>query len=253
MSPYEHGEVYVLADGGEVDLDLGNYERFLDVKLTRDNNITTGKLYQRVIEKERRGDYLGKTVQIIPHATNEIQDWIERVANLPINDAGDKADVCLIEVGGTVGDIESMVFLEAVRQLMKRVGRNNAVLCHVSLVPVIGVVGYSSHFLFTASEQKTKPTQTTVKELRSTGLSPDFLICRTATPLEEETKRKIALFCDVEEAHVLGVPDVSNIYHVPLVLRDQHAGESILKILELPGGEEHLERWEVAVWRGREA
>ena len=152
MSPYEHGEVYVLADGGEVDLDLGNYERFLDVKLTRDNNITTGKVYQRVIEKERRGDYLGKTVQIIPHATNEIQvfahflfhflqDWIERVANLPINDNGDKADVCLIEVGGTVGDIESMVFLEAIRQLMKRVGRQNAVLCHVSLVPVIGVVG----------------------------------------------------------------------------------------------------------------
>ena len=141
MSHYEQGEVYVLADGGEVDLDLGNYERFLDVKLTRDNNITTGKLYQRVIEKERRGDYLGKTVQIIPHATKEIQDWIERVANLPINDAGDKADVCLIEVGGTVGDIESMVFLEAVRQLMKRVGRDNAVLCHVSLVPVIGVVG----------------------------------------------------------------------------------------------------------------
>ena len=142
MSPYEHGEVYVLADGGEADLDLGNYERFLDVKLTRDNNITTGKVYQRVIERERRGDYLGKTVQIIPHVTNEIQDWIERVANLPINTAGDKADVCLVEVGGTVGDIESMVFLEAIRQLMKRVGRSNAVLCHVSLVPVIGVVGY---------------------------------------------------------------------------------------------------------------
>ena len=141
MSPYEHGEVYVLADGGEADLDLGNYERFLDVKLTRDNNITTGKVYYRVIEKERRGDYLGKTVQIIPHVTNEIQDWIERVANLPINADGTKADVCLVEVGGTVGDIESMVFLEAIRQLMKRVGRSNAVLCHVSLVPVIGVVG----------------------------------------------------------------------------------------------------------------
>ena len=138
----DDGEVYVLADGGEADLDLGNYERFLDVKLTRDNNITTGKVYQRVIERERRGDYLGKTVQIIPHVTNEIQDWIERVANLPINTAGDKADVCLVEVGGTVGDIESMVFLEAIRQLMKRVGRSNAVLCHVSLVPVIGVVGY---------------------------------------------------------------------------------------------------------------
>lgn len=141
MSPYEHGEVYVLADGGEADLDLGNYERFLDVKLTRDNNITTGKVYQRVIEKERRGDYLGKTVQIIPHVTNEIQDWIERVANLPIDNKGTKADVCLVEVGGTVGDIESMVFLEAIRQLMKRAGRANAVLCHVSLVPVIGVVG----------------------------------------------------------------------------------------------------------------
>lgn len=141
MSPYEHGEVYVLADGGEADLDLGNYERFLDVKLTRDNNITTGKVYQRVIEKERRGDYLGKTVQIIPHVTNEIQDWIERVANLPIDNKGTKADVCLVEVGGTVGDIESMVFLEAIRQLMKRAGRANSVLCHVSLVPVIGVVG----------------------------------------------------------------------------------------------------------------
>lgn len=234
MSPYEHGEVYVLADGGEADLDLGNYERFLDVKLTRDNNITTGKVYKRVIEKERRGDYLGKTVQIIPHATNEIQDWIERVANLPINASGDKADVCLIEVGGTVGDIESMVFLEAVRQLMKRVGRDNAVLCHVSLVPVIGVVG----------EQKTKPTQTTVKELRATGLSPDFLVCRTATPLEEETKQKISLFCDVPVENVLGVHDVSNIYHVPLVLRQQHAAESILKILKLPYGECHMEKWE---------
>ncbi|CAM9753358.1 unnamed protein product [Heterosigma akashiwo] len=204
MSPFEHGEVFVLNDGGETDLDLGNYERFLDISLTRDHNITTGKIYDRVIRKERRGDYLGKTVQCIPHITTEIQDWIERVAQIPVDGTENPPDVCLVEVGGVVGDIESMVFLEAIRQYTRKVGRDNLCHVHVSLVPVLGVVG----------EQKTKPTQHGVKELRGVGLFPDVLVCRSSEPLLDGTREKLGIFCDVSPESVLSVYDVSNIYHV---------------------------------------
>ena len=213
MSPFEHGEVFVLDDGGEVDLDLGNYERFLDITLTRDNNLTTGKVYANVIEAERRGDYLGKTVQVIPHITNEIQEWIERVAHIPVDGNGAEPDVCVVELGGTVGDIESAPFVEALRQFQFRVGRENVCFVHVSLVPVLGVVG----------EQKTKPTQHTVKELRGAGISADFLVCRSEEPLEDATKEKLALFCHVADDHVFSAHDVSNIYHVPLMLEEQGA------------------------------
>lgn len=175
FSPYEHGEVFVLDDGGEVDLDLGNYERFLDIKLHRDNNITTGKIYKQVIEKERRGDYLGKTVQIIPHITNEIQEWVERVSHIPVNDFNDNGDsenstripeICVIELGGTIGDIEGMPFVEAFRQFARKVGPENFCCAHVSLVPKPKSTG----------EHKTKPTQVSVKELRALGLSPDLVM-----------------------------------------------------------------------------
>ena len=223
MSPFEHGEVFVLDDGGEVDLDLGNYERFLDITLTRDNNLTTGKVYSKVIEAERRGDYLGKTVQVVPHITDEIQDWIERVASIPVDGNGDQPDVCVIELGGTVGDIESAPFIEALRQFQFRVGKENFVLVHVSLVPVVGVVG----------EQKTKPTQHTVKELRAAGLSPDFLVCRSEKPLQSATKEKLALFCHVHESHVLSAHDVSNIYRVPILLEEQNTTQMIVDKLQL--------------------
>ncbi|TMW55960.1 hypothetical protein Poli38472_008608 [Pythium oligandrum] len=223
MSPFEHGEVFVLDDGGEGDLDLGNYERFLDVTLTRDHNITTGKVYQEVLQKERRGDYLGKTVQVVPHVTDAIQDWIERVAQIPVDGSDQPADVCLIEVGGTVGDIESMIFLEALRQFQFRVGVENFCLVHVSLVPVLGSVG----------EQKTKPTQHAIKELRSAGLTPDVIICRATSELEPSTKSKIGMFCQVSGNHVLSVHDVSNIYHVPLLLAKQGAASILMSRLQL--------------------
>ena len=273
MSPFEHGEVFVLNDGGEVDLDLGNYERFLDITLTRDHNITTGKMYNQVIQAERRGDYLGKTVQVIPHVTDAIQDWIERVSRLPVEAAttaslgssaagasgatrqssassGDdeeegpssrsnEPDICLVEVGGTVGDIESHVFLEALRQFAARVGYNNIMFVHVSLVPVLGSVG----------EQKTKPTQHSVKELRSVGINPDVIICRSSKPLEAGTKDKLALFCQVPSSNMLTVADVSNIYHVPLMLAAQGAAEIIARRLKLdlpagaPAAAAALTRW----------
>ncbi|KAL4204941.1 hypothetical protein AMTRI_Chr01g112210 [Amborella trichopoda] len=225
MSPFEHGEVFVLDDGGEVDLDLGNYERFLDVKLTRDNNITTGKIYQSVIDKERKGDYLGKTVQVIPHITDAIQEWIERVAMIPVDGKEGPADVCVIELGGTVGDIESMPFVEALRQFSYRVGPGNFCLVHVSLVPVLNVVG----------EQKTKPTQHSVRELRGLGLTPNILACRSATALEDNVKEKLSQFCHVPSANIFTLYDVSNIWHIPLLLRDQRAHEAILKGLNLLG------------------
>lgn len=225
MSPFEHGEVFVLNDGGEADLDLGNYERFLKVQLTKDHNITTGKIYQRVISRERKGDYLGKTVQVVPHISNEIQDWIERVAVIPVdkNGSDQEPDICLIEVGGTVGDIESMVFLESLRQFQFRVGRENFCLVHVSLVPVLGSVG----------EQKTKPTQHAVRELRSAGLSPDLIICRSKVELEEVTKAKISMFCHISPNHVMSVHDVSNIYHVPLILSQQGIASMLLSRIHL--------------------
>jgi len=203
MSPFEHGEVFVLADGGEVDLDLGNYERFLDCTLGRENNVTTGKVYQRVIAAERHGRYLGKTVQVVPHICDEIQHWLERVAEKA------DAEVCIVELGGTVGDIEGMPFVEALRQLAWRVGRANFVDMHVSLVPVA------------VDEQKTKPTQTTVGRLRQLGLQPDLIMCRSSAPLTNATKSKIAMFCQLDENRIIGVHDVSNLYGVPLLLEEQ--------------------------------
>lgn len=173
MSPLEHGETFVLDDGGETDLDLGNYERFLDIHLTRNHNITSGKVYQEIVQKERRGDYLGKTVQMIPHGSNLVMEWLGDVSQIPVDGSGKKPEVCLIEVGGTVGDIESMLFLEAIRQFQFKVGRDNIMFVHVSLVPTLGSVG----------EQKTKPTQQTVKELRGLGLSPDMIVVRSANEL----------------------------------------------------------------------
>ncbi|CAH2034619.1 unnamed protein product [Thlaspi arvense] len=209
MSPFEHGEVFVLDDGGEVDLDLGNYERFLDIKLTRDNNITTGKIYQHVISKERKGDYLGKTVQVVPHVTDAIQDWIERVAAIPVDGKEGPADVCVIELGGTIGDIESAPFIEALGQFSYRVGPGNFCLVHVSLVPVLNVVG----------EQKTKPTQHSVRGLRGLGLIPDILACRSTKALEENVKEKLAQFCHVPLEYIFTLYDVPNIWHIPLLLK----------------------------------
>ncbi|WP_458184914.1 CTP synthase [Haladaptatus sp. NG-WS-4] len=214
MNPYQHGEVYVLKDGGEVDLDLGNYERFLGVDMTFDHNITTGKAYKNVIERERAGDYLGKTVQIIPHITDEIKRRIR--------EAADGHDVCIVEVGGTVGDIESMPFLEALRQFATEQDDEDFLLTHVTLVP------YSKN-----GEQKTKPTQHSVKELRSIGLQPDVLVGRSDDELDPETKSKIALFCDVPTDAVFSNPDVEDIYHVPLVVEEEGLDEYVMTQLEL--------------------
>jgi CTP synthase len=211
MSPFEHGEVFVLDDGGEADLDLGNYERFLDINLAKDNNLTTGKVYSKVIEAERRGDYLGKTVQVIPHVTDAVMEWIEEVASKPADGTDLVPDACIIELGGTVGDIESSPYIEALRQFQFRVGRENVTFVHVSLVPVMGPVG----------EQKTKPTQHTVKELRGLGISPDILVCRSSAPLNLETREKLAAFCHVSPDAVFSTHDVPNIYHVPLMLQEQ--------------------------------
>jgi len=217
MSPFEHGEVFVLDDGGEADLDLGNYERFCDLNLYRENNITTGKIYSQVIEAERRGDYLGKTVQVIPHITNAVQDWIEQIAAVSADGEEGSPDACVIELGGTVGDIEAAPFIEALRQFQFRVGRENIYFVHVSLVPVMGPVG----------EQKTKPTQHTVKELRGLGITPDVLVCRAEAPLARETREKLAQFCHVSPEAVMSAHDVSNIYRVPLLLKEQGMCEAL--------------------------
>lgn len=223
MSPFEHGEVYVLEDGGEADLDLGNYERFLDVTLGRAHNMTSGKIYDQVIKRERTGEYLGKTVQLIPHVSDAIQEWIATVASNPVDRQPGQPDVCLIELGGTVGDIESMVYLEALQQFMGKVGQENFIMIHVGFVPMMGVVG----------EQKTKPTQLSVKLLREAGLKPDFLFCRSENPLEESTRKKLSLFCQVKDTNVVSLHDVSNIYRVPIMLADQNVGVEICKRLGL--------------------
>ncbi|KAJ1648228.1 CTP synthase ura7 [Coemansia erecta] len=223
LSPLDHGEVFVLDDGGEVDLDLGNYERYLNVTLTRDNNITTGKIYREVIDKERRGDYLGKTVQVVPHITNAIQDWVERVAGVPTSENGRVPDVCIVELGGTVGDIESAPFIEAMRQFQFRVGHDNFCLIHVSLVPVVGAVG----------EQKTKPTQASVRDLRGLGLSPDILACRSALPFEEGIREKLSMFCQVSPKQVFSVHDCESLYHVPILLRQQGMIDVLTERLKL--------------------
>ena len=227
MNPYQHGEVFVLDDGGEVDMDLGSYERFLDVNLTSDHNITTGKVYKAVIEKERRGEYLGQTVQIIPHITDEIKASIKRVAETT------GADVVIVELGGTVGDIESMPFLEATRQMHQELGHENVLFVHTTLVPVLGVVG----------EQKTKPTQHSVKELRALGIQPDVIIGRCEEPLKDDIKRKISLFCDVPTEAVISNPDVELIYQVPLVLEEQGLTDYLLGRLGLSPSGQDLTEW----------
>ena len=214
MNPFQHGEVYVLKDGGEVDLDLGNYERFLDIDMTSDHNVTTGKVYEHVIDKERSGDYLGKTVQIIPHITDDIKRRVREAA------AG--SDVCIVEVGGTVGDIEGMPYLEALRQFAHEEDDEDILFAHVTLVP------YSKN-----GEQKTKPTQHSVKELRSIGLQPDILVGRCSDPLDAKTREKIALFCDVPHDAVFSNPDVDDIYHVPLKLEDEGLDEYVMAHLGL--------------------
>ncbi|KPM11660.1 CTP synthase 1-like protein [Sarcoptes scabiei] len=239
FSPYEHGEVFVLDDGGEVDLDLGNYERFLDIKLNSDNNITTGKIYKNVIEKERRGDYLGKTVQIIPHVTNEIQDWIERVAQMSVDNdnPNEIPEICVIELGGTIGDIEGMPFVEAFRQFSRRMGPNNFCCVHVSLVPKPKSTG----------EHKTKPTQVSVKELRALGLWPDLIICRSETTIDESVKEKISNYCHVDPKQVICLSDQSSIYRVPLVLVEQglvdfFTSKFLLNVPAIPASD-FLHKW----------
>jgi len=227
MNPYQHGEVFVLDDGSEVDLDLGNYERFLDVNLTGDHNITTGKVYRAVIEKERRGDYLGRTVQIIPHVTDEIKAELRAVAEK------ERADIVLVEVGGTVGDIEGMPFLEAVRQLGQEIGKENLLFVHTTLVPVMGAVG----------EQKTKPTQQSVRELRSMGIQPNVIIARGEHSLEPEIKKKIAFFTDVPVDGIISAPDASTIYDVPLLFDGQGLTEYIVKTLRLEPRDEDMREW----------
>ncbi len=231
MSPYQHGEVYVTDDGAETDLDLGHYERFTNTKTTRNHNWTTGKIYQSVIQKERRGDYLGRTVQVIPHITNEIKDSIRTVSS--------DVDIVLVEIGGTVGDIESLPFLEAIRQFRQDVGREHTLYIHLTLVPFIGAAG----------ELKTKPTQHSVRDLRSIGIQPDILLCRTDRFLDADLKKKIALFCDVDPEAVITAKDVSTIYEVPLVLGAEGLDTIVLKHLGLPMTEKQMESWEALVQR----
>jgi len=222
FSPYEHGEVFVLDDGSEVDLDLGNYERFLDIKLHRDNNLTTGKVYQTVIEKERRGDYLGKTVQVVPHITNAIQEWIEKVAMEPVDKDGQTPDICVIELGGVIGSIEGMPYIEAMRQFQFKVGLSNFCCCHVSLIPET-----------TGGEQKSKPTQMSIRELMGLGLSPDLILARCKRDLDEAVHQKLVMFCHVGPKQIISVPDVSSVYKVPNMLYKQGLVDYLVKKLEL--------------------
>jgi len=233
MSPYQHGEVYVTDDGAETDLDLGHYERFTNMVATRDNNWTTGKIYLSVIQKERRGDYLGRTVQVIPHITNEIKDAVRLAA--------ENVDVLLVEIGGTVGDIESLPFLEAIRQLRQDLGRDNTMYIHLTLVP----------FIASAGELKTKPTQHSVRDLRSIGIQPDVLLCRTDRKLDDDMKRKIALFCDVDEGAVITAQDVASIYEVPQNLAEQGLDRILLQRLSLPQTEPNMDDWSELVERVR--
>src|SRR5947208_14376637 len=229
MSPCQHGEVYVTDDGAETDLDLGHYERFIDRPLSQANNVTTGRIYLNVITKERRGEYLGSTVQVIPHITDEIKSAIRRMS--PDN------DVVIVEIGGTVGDIESLPFLEAIRQFRHEIGRQNALFIHLTLVPFIAAAG----------EVKTKPTQHSVRELMEIGIQPDILICRTERPLSEDVKRKIALFCNVEFGNVIESRDVRTIYQIPVVFHDQGFDARVAKRLGLDTPEPDLRPWALMV------
>jgi len=231
MSPFQHGEVFVTDDGAETDLDLGHYERFCSTRMGKCNNLTTGQVYYSVITKERRGDYLGKTVQVIPHITNEIKDYIRKTAQ--------GFDVSIVEIGGTVGDIESLPFLEAIRQFRNEIGKQNAIFIHLTWVPLIK----------TAGEVKTKPTQHSVKALREIGIQPDILLCRTENFLSEDIKSKISLFCNVEVAAVFTAKDVHCIYEVPLVFHREGLDAKIVDLLNIWTGQPHLEKWEEVVNR----
>ena len=233
MSPYQHGEVFVTDDGAETDLDLGHYERFIDINLSKNSSVTTGKVYSHVITKERRGDYLGGTVQVIPHITNEIKERVFRAGK----EAG--SDVVITEIGGTVGDIESLPFLEAIRQIKSDIGRDNVMYIHVTLIPYIKAAG----------EVKTKPTQHSVKELRSIGIQPNVIICRTEYELADDLKRKIGLFCDIDENAVIECRDASTLYDVPLMLRDQGLDEIVVNHLKLDAGPADMTEWEAMVDR----
>ncbi len=231
MSPFQHGEVFVTDDGAETDLDLGHYERFTHAKLSRDNNWTTGRIYEQIIAKERRGDYLGKTVQVIPHVTNEIKAAMKKVAQ--------DVDVAIVEIGGTVGDIESLPFMEAIRQMRQELGRERTLFMHVTLVP----------FIAAAQELKTKPTQHSVKELLSIGIQPDILLCRTDRFLSKEIKSKIALFCNVEEEAVITAKDVASIYEVPVVFSHEGVDTLVLRYLRIEAKDRDLTSWEELVHR----
>jgi CTP synthase len=233
MSPYQHGEVYVTDDGAETDLDLGHYERYTHAKLTRRNNVTSGRIYETIIQKERRGDYLGKTVQVIPHVTNEIKQAVRRVA--------EEVDITIVEIGGTVGDIESLPFLEAIRQMRQEVGRDNSLFIHLTLVP----------FISTAGELKTKPTQRSVKDLLEIGIQADILLCRTDRYLAPDMKEKIALFCSVSERSVITAKDVETVYEVPLVLSAEGLDDEIVRMLRLPETPRRMDDWEALVDRVR--
>ncbi len=231
MSPFQHGEVFVTDDGAETDLDLGHYERFTHAKLSRENNWTTGRIYETIIAKERRGDYLGKTVQVIPHVTNEIKNAMKKVAQ--------DVDLAIVEIGGTVGDIESLPFIEAIRQMRQELGRDNTLFVHVTLVPYIAAAG----------ELKTKPTQHSVKELLSIGIQPDILLCRTDRYLSHDLKSKIALFCNVENEAVITAKDVASIYEVPLVFAHEKVDALVERYLRIPSKQADLSRWEELVQR----
>jgi CTP synthase len=233
MSPYQHGEVFVTQDGAETDLDLGNYERFIDINLTQDSNITSGQIYSSVIAKERRGDFLGGTIQVVPHVTNEIKNRFKRLAEKS------KADVILIEVGGTVGDIEGLPFLEAIRQMRKDAGRDNVLYIHVTLLPYLG----------STQELKTKPTQHSVNELRRIGIQPDVIICRSDYPIADNLRDKISLFCDVDKEAVIPLVTVSTVYEVPLVLEEEGMGNLIADKLSLTAKSEDLNEWRDMVTR----
>jgi CTP synthase len=235
MSPFQHGEAFVTDDGAETDLDLGHYERFIDVNLTKDNSVTTGKIYNTVISKERHGDFLGKTVQIIPHVTDEIKASINRLnkaRHTPL-------DVIIVEIGGTIGDIEGLPFLEAIRQFRNDIGKKNVLYVHVSFFP----------YLRAAKEIKSKPTQHSIKELRGIGIQPDLLICRTQSRLTETVRDKISLFCDIPKDGIIETRDVNSIYEVPIVLEEQKLGDIIVKMLNLPNKKPDLQQWREMVYR----
>lgn len=233
MSPYQHGEVFVTDDGAETDLDLGHYERFIDINLSKNSNTTTGKIYQSVINKERRGDYLGGTVQVIPHITNEIKERVFRVGQQ------DNADFVITEIGGTVGDIESLPFLEAIRQVKKDVGKNDVLYIHVTLVPYISAAG----------ELKTKPTQHSVKELRSIGISPDIIVCRSEKPISKEMREKMAMFCDVDPDAVIQNITARSIYEVPMLMEEQGLDTIVLRKLEMEDKPKDMQGWHDMVAR----